>query len=128
MILEDATGRVLFIIRACDPAAGKLDLPGGFVDPGETAEEAVRREVMEELGLRLDDIAYIGCSVNNYPYKGIVYPTSDIVFHSRMPDAKPVLDPHEAAGIVILRPDEIDSSRLAFKAVARALSLKRHIT
>ncbi|MDR1931109.1 MAG: NUDIX domain-containing protein, partial [Treponema sp.] len=41
---------LLFLIRGRDPARGKLDLPGGFTDPGEGILEGLRRECIEELG------------------------------------------------------------------------------
>ena len=40
---------VLVAVRARNPGKGLLDLPGGFVDPGESLEVALRRELQEEL-------------------------------------------------------------------------------
>jgi NAD+ diphosphatase len=39
----------------------------GFVEPGESLEEAVRREVMEETGIRVKDIAYFGSQPWPFP-------------------------------------------------------------
>ncbi len=43
--------RVLLVKRGSSPAMGKWSVPGGLVELGETLEDAVRREVLEEVGL-----------------------------------------------------------------------------
>lgn len=43
--------QVLLIDRRWDPFQGKAALPGGHLDPGETAEAAARRECREETGI-----------------------------------------------------------------------------
>lgn len=50
-ILRD--GKLLLIRRAKAPEAGCWGLPGGKVDPFETVRNAVRREVLEELGIEI---------------------------------------------------------------------------
>ena len=44
-------GRLLLIRRGTDPGRGRWTLPGGRVDPGETVQEAVVRELLEETGV-----------------------------------------------------------------------------
>ena len=46
--------RVLLCRRAGPPAAGRWTLPGGFMESGETLEEAAARETYEETGVRID--------------------------------------------------------------------------
>jgi 8-oxo-dGTP diphosphatase len=46
--------RVLLIRRAQEPLKGQWSLPGGGVELGETLEQAVAREVLEETGLEVD--------------------------------------------------------------------------
>ena len=48
----DRQSRILVCRRAFDPSKGMLDLPGGFTECGETVEEAVVRELSEEIGWR----------------------------------------------------------------------------
>jgi len=45
--------RVLLIKRGHPPAEGRWSIPGGVVHLGETLEEALRREVLEELGVKI---------------------------------------------------------------------------
>jgi len=50
-VVLDEDGRLLVVRRRNPPAAGSWSLPGGRVEPGETATFAVAREVLEETGL-----------------------------------------------------------------------------
>jgi ADP-ribose pyrophosphatase YjhB (NUDIX family) len=58
-VIERA-GRVLLARRARDPRAGAWDLPGGFTEEAEEPLDALAREVREETGLALADVAFLG--------------------------------------------------------------------
>lgn len=51
--------RVLMIERGKEPFAGWWSLPGGMVEAGETLEQALRREVLEETGLAIRDVEFL---------------------------------------------------------------------
>ena len=53
-VIKDGDGRLLLIRRGHEPGAGLWSLPGGRIEPGETDQQAVAREVLEETGLRVD--------------------------------------------------------------------------
>ena len=46
--------RILLVKRGAPPAVGKWAAPGGAIELGETAAEAVRREALEETGLEIE--------------------------------------------------------------------------
>jgi 8-oxo-dGTP diphosphatase len=66
-IVHDELGRLLLIRRANEPGRGLWSVPGGRVEPGETDEDAVRREMREETGLDVTPGTLVG-SVRRGPY------------------------------------------------------------
>ena len=55
----NSKGELLVVRRAKEPQKGTLDLPGGFVDNEETAEEGMIREIKEETGLEIKEVKYL---------------------------------------------------------------------
>ena len=85
-IVLDDRDHILSVRRAREPAKGTLDLPGGFVDPHESAEAAARRELQEETGLVPQSLRYLFSLPNTYPYSGIDVFTADLFYLARVPD------------------------------------------
>jgi ADP-ribose pyrophosphatase len=79
-ILTDPAGQVLLLVRAKDPGKGLYGLPGGFVDAGETIEDALKREVLEEIGLTVRSQQYLASYPNEYVWNGFILPVTDVFF------------------------------------------------
>lgn len=117
--------KILFTVRNVDPDKGKLDLPGGFIDPGETAAEAACREVAEELGLKIsqDDLQYVTTAPNDYLYKNVAYRTLDIFYECKLSsDTIAVNAKDEIRELVWLQRGEIDLDHIGFVSVKKVIS------
>lgn len=119
-VIRDKDGRILLTRRARAPKADWLDLPGGFVDPGEAAETALRREIMEELKSDIVSAKYICSAPNEYIFSGYKVRTTDLAFVCRLASM-----PEECADDVKsmewFKPSEIDLSQIAFKSIREIL-------
>lgn len=105
-LVRNPEGEYLFVRRAKDPAKGTLDLPGGFVDPLETVEEAVCREIKEETGLSVSRLSYLLSRPNVYPFSGIDVYTSDLFFVVEVDSFEGAVAADDAAELVISRLEE----------------------
>ncbi|MEZ5106357.1 MAG: NUDIX domain-containing protein [Draconibacterium sp.] len=72
--------KLMLVTRGVEPDYGKLDLPGGFVDPMETAENAIKRELFEELGMKVKSLKYMSSAPNEYIFSGFSVFTIDMAF------------------------------------------------
>jgi 8-oxo-dGTP pyrophosphatase MutT (NUDIX family) len=125
--------RLLFLIRNKEPAKGKMDLPGGFVDPGEGILDGLYRELQEEIGWSpqipqgtpLTEVFTLFASFPNiYQYKNIPYNTCDVYFHLRAQGLREEdlrLEHSEIAAARFLRPEEINYDEIAFDSTRRAV-------
>ncbi len=70
-------GDSILMVRANNFRGDYYGLVAGFLEPGETLEECVRREVHEETGLAVKNIRYFGCQPWPYPNNFMVGFTAD---------------------------------------------------
>lgn len=121
-VIIDRSGCLLSVRRALDPARGTLDLPGGFVDPLETVEEAVARELKEETGLEALSMRYLMSLPNVYPYSGITVYTSDLFFLVEVENLEDAVAQDDAAEIVILPLAECRAEDYGLPSIRAAMS------
>ncbi len=126
-VITNPQGRILLIERARDPGKGMLGMPGGFVDPNESAEEALRREILEEVGLSVGELTFLTTAPNSYTYHGIVLPVLDIFFSARIANEQEI--EHDDSEVSAWMWTEVGPevlSRMAF--ASNRLALERFMT
>jgi ADP-ribose pyrophosphatase YjhB (NUDIX family) len=117
-------GHFLVLERGQEPYRGRWDLPGGFVEAGESPAEAVRREVFEETGLRIEAPSVIGAYTSRYGDEGKW--TVDVAFHCHAPHGEVMLsdESSDAAWVSIeqMPPLAFAGERSAFAQLEQQLA------
>ena len=120
-LVFDSDGSVLLARRAREPDKGKWDVPGGFIEEGEQPLDALRRELLEETGLEIEPIDFVGAWVDRYGDAEDAPSTLNLYWTARIVSGEPEAadDVSELAWFPLdsLPPD----SDLAFSNVAEAL-------
>ena len=112
VIFCDDENNILFELRAREPKFGCYDLPGGFLEPDETAEDAAVRECREELGVEIKEMKYICTNPNTYEYKGFQFIKSLKI------------EEEELSGLVSVKMEteqDVDNAPLAFESARKTL-------
>ena len=114
----DGRPQVLLLRRAVDPGYGAWDLPAGYLEAGESAEEGARRETREEAGFDVELVRLAG-----------VYTSRDagaisVIYLARPTDDDTVLTDAESSDHAWIGRDEVADwlSRMAFGSMAAALA------
>jgi 8-oxo-dGTP diphosphatase len=86
-VVFDAQKRVLLVRRKFAPFKGEHALPGGYVEIGETVEDACRRELMEETAIKVGALYLVG--VDSDPRRNPHHHTCAVAFLARVARATP---------------------------------------
>ena len=122
-VVFDANNRVLLIRRKHPPFKGQYALPGGFVDIGETVEDACRRELMEETSVKAGRLRLVG--VYSDPKRDPRSHNVSVVFMTRVARATPAAGDDAAAAEWVKDWRKVDMAFDHAKVVADAARMLR---
>jgi ADP-ribose pyrophosphatase YjhB (NUDIX family) len=108
-------GGLVLLRRGIEPGYGKWVFPGGFVDRGETLEEAAARETLEEVGLEVATDGLLGA----YSYRE--FPVVVVVYAARVTGGR-LMAGDEALEAKTFAVDSLPWDDLAFASTKQALA------
>lgn len=112
VLLFNPEGELLLTRRAIEPHKGKLDLPGGFIDPMETAEQAAQREIQEELGIEIHSLKYFCSYPNEYIFSGYSVFTLDMAFLAQTEQLNEMKAMDDISSFEFYKPHDVDPEEL----------------
>lgn len=107
-------GRVLLLRRRIEPARGRWTFPAGYVELGESLEEAAIRETQEEVALEIGELSLL--NVYSYPESPVV----TVVYLSPIFGGEPRTGT-EAEEVAFFSPEALPWEELAFRSTREAL-------
>lgn len=121
-IITNEAGEILVSTRAKEPAKGSYDLPGGFVDSFESAEQGAVREVLEECNLDVVEATYLFSIPNIYTYSNFDVHTLDQFFECKVDNFAPLVADDDVASLQFIAIDQIDITQFGLRSIREGLS------
>ncbi|ADQ80933.1 NUDIX hydrolase [Paludibacter propionicigenes WB4] len=121
--IVNSQGELLVCVRGKNPAKGTWDLPGGFVDDNETAEEAMCREIEEELRAQVVEAKYLFSLPNKYEYSGLQIPTLDMFFACKLEDISNLQPSDDVADCFFVPMDEVNPELFGLESIKKAVGM-----
>lgn len=121
-LIVNEEGDLLLTRRAVEPNQGMLDLPGGFVEPQETIENAIVREIKEELNLDVCQMKYLISYPNLYPYSGLLIPTADLAFVCQVESFTSIKAGDDVSDVEFIKPESIDPELLCSNSMKKIIA------
>ncbi len=120
-VIVNDRGEILVARRAKEPAKGSLDLPGGFIDLHETAEEAVIREIREESGLTVLNPRYLFSIPNIYLYSDFEVHTVDLFFRCKVNNFNGLRADDDVAELLFIPPEGIYPAEFGLTSIRKGI-------
>lgn len=133
MFVNASAGVAVFILnndnqllvckRAKNPAKGTFDLPGGFVDEKETIEQAIIREIKEELNADIVNSSYLFSLPNQYEYSGLTIPTIDLFFLCKIENFEVLRPADDVAAIEFIPIDKLNADDFGLNSIRKGITI-----
>lgn len=125
LFLNPNKDKVLLAVRALEPFKGMLDTPGGFIDPNESAEECIKREIQEELNLNSEqyiNLSYLTSTYGLYPYKGEELPVISIIFTATLQNDTQIQSMDDVDSVKWFNIDKIPLDKIGSQEAKQAVN------
>lgn len=122
VLIFNESGKILCLQREKEPGKGLLALPGGFVDIGESIEEAAHREVKEETGVEIKNLQLVDNIPNSYIYSNMDQYPLDFYFTATIKESQTLKEQiGETSHLRFVFPSEINPDLFAMHSTKEFL-------
>lgn len=126
LILFNQAGEVAVLTRAVDPGKGRLDLPGGFCDGNETLQDAVFREIEEEIGVKPNQytaLEFVHSGIDPYELDDETLSVVAAIFSAKCKEATELTANDDAASALFVSLQDIREEEVYFPSLRQALTI-----
>ena len=125
MMVLVTRGREVLLARANRFPVAMYSALAGFVEPGETIEDCIHREVREEVGIEVDNLVYFGSQSWSFPHSLMIAFTAEYAGGELVPDGAEIADAQWFAPEAVpkLPPSVSIARRLIDTTVARLVRM-----